>query len=706
MTPPAGSPLERGARGVRLVGAGILAGLVCLAWLGSPWHRRIQAAWFDTCQIVSPRRIASLPAVIVAIDEKSLRELGQWPWPRTVLAQLIAAIAGHDPAAIGVDVLMPEADRLTPARLAARLPAAESELRGRLSALPDNDAVLAAAMTNLPVVLGIAGVPEPSGTAPRAAPFRLSGREPQPRVRQFGGAVTSIEILDRAAAGHGLLSSDQEGGVIRRMPLVARVGDTLVPGLGLDMLRVAAGAPLIELSADGTVVKSVGVGDLTIPAARDGAAWLHFSPGDARRFVPAVDVLNGRVAPDRLQRKLVLIGATGLGLSDYQTVATGERLPGVEVHAQLLESVFDGTTLRRPSWARTAETLALLVLGVLLIWAVPVLPPRRAIAGGLASLLLVAGGAFALFRRSRLLFDAGTPVVSLLLLLGALMALTLVEAAKRQKRLEREVQRQREEAARVAGELEAARRLQLGMLPHADSFKAEARLDLAAAMTPAREVGGDLYDFFPLDANRMFFLIGDVAGKGLPASIFMAVSKALFKSNVLRNAAAAAPADEIGAAMSAANREVSRENSEMLFVTLFAGILDLETGELSYCNAGHDNPSVLDRSGGVRVRLEGGGGPPLCTVEHFAYRGATRRLEPGQSLCLTTDGVTEAQNASGEFYGGGRLQQVLQRLVPGGSPASALLEAIQADVALFTGTAELADDVTVLVLRWNGPAAV
>jgi serine phosphatase RsbU (regulator of sigma subunit) len=226
---------------------------------------------------------------------------------------------------------------------------------------------------------------------------------------------------------------------------------------------------------------------------------------------------------------------------------------------------------------------------------------------------------------------------------------------------------------------------------------------VAAEMTPAREVGGDLYDFFPLDRDRLFFLIGDVSGKGLPASIFMAVSKALYKSNVLRSKAPGADVELVGELMTVANAEVSRENGEAMFVTLFAGILDLETGVLAYCNAGHDNPAVISAEGAL-THLTGGDGPPLCVLDDFEYDGAQVVIAPGALICLVTDGVTEAQNPAGDLYGGARLR-VNQETARGlGLGAAGLLSAVAADVARFVDGAEPADDLTILTLRWNGPA--
>jgi serine phosphatase RsbU (regulator of sigma subunit) len=155
--------------------------------------------------------------------------------------------------------------------------------------------------------------------------------------------------------------------------------------------------------------------------------------------------------------------------------------------------------------------------------------------------------------------------------------------------------------------------------------------------------------------------------------------------------------------MRQADAEVSRDNAAMLFVTAFIGVLDLESGELEYCNAGHDDPYALAPDGAAPARLAGGDGPPLCAVDGYAYRGATHRLQPGELLCLVTDGVAEARDAAGALYGSERLRSALARLDARTTTAQAAVEALRADVAAFVGDAEPADDLTVLALRWLGP---
>ena len=673
--------------------------LSVLIWLQPPWLRRMQAAWFDSLQAVAPRPIKSMPVTIVAIDDKSLAALGQWPWPRTVLAELIGAIDRHQPAAIGVDVLMPEADRLSPDRLAEQARPHDPALAQRLSELPSNDRVLAAAVAAARVVLVAAGTLDRTGGTLRTAPIVVSGPGGVAGLAHYSGVIANIDAIDAAGAGHGVISVEPSNAVFRRFPLIVDINGTLAPALATEMLRVALQQPAVRLWRSERGVSAISIGDFSAPTEADGAISLYYSHGDARRYVSAADVLAGEVDPEALARKLVLIGATGGGLrDDYRATPLGEAMPGSELHAQLLENLFDRSFLRRPEWARWVELGLFVGLGALLVRATPRWRPQQV--AWLATGCVAASGAaaYALFRTERLLFDA-TPAASLVLLFSALLVMTLAAAARRRRRLEKTVQAQREQAAFVQGELDAAQRIQAGMLPTAAALRGDPRIDLHAAMTPARVVGGDLYDYFFVDADRLFFLVGDVAGKGLSASLFMAVSKALCKSVALR--AADAP---IGVLMTQANAEVSRDNAAMLFVTAFIGVLHLETGELAYCNAGHDNPHAL-WPGRAPIELTGGDGPGLCVIDEFTYSGATYRLQPGETLCVVTDGVLEAQDAARQLYGSARLDAALTRM-PAGSTAQQVVEALQRDVAGFVGGAEAADDLTVLALRWVGPRAL
>jgi len=505
-----------------------------LVGLEPPPLAALRDATFDAYQKLLPRPRVGAPAVVVEIDERTLDLKGQWPWPRTVVAELIDAIADARPAAIGVDLLFVEPDRSTPGA----------------------DAALATAVHGRNVVLGIAGLERRDRRfpfPPQAAPVRFSGARDLP-LRRYDGHLQSRSEINKSAAGRGLLSADSSDRIVRRVPLVARIGQVVVPALSLEMLRVASGTPGLRIVDRGGERVEVVLGDVAIPVQSDGTFYVYFSGHDPQRFVSAADVFSGEVAADALAGKAVLIGVSGLGLLDYQATPLGERIPGVEVHAQILEQIFDDAYLRRPTGAAWIEALILLLAGLAFIVLVPrVRPPAQtALLGG--ALAAIIGGGLAAFKFG-LLFNAAAPAIGALLFFGATVAATLAEA-DRQRRLLREAQ------ARVAGELEAARRIQMGLLPSPrERFAAEKRFSVDALLEPARSVGGDFYDCFMLEDDKLFFVVADVSGKGLAASLFMALSKALLKSIALRRG------DDPALILARASKEINRDNREALFVT-------------------------------------------------------------------------------------------------------------------------------------------
>jgi serine phosphatase RsbU (regulator of sigma subunit) len=258
------------------------------------------------------------------------------------------------------------------------------------------------------------------------------------------------------------------------------------------------------------------------------------------------------------------------------------------------------------------------------------------------------------------------------------------------------VHRQRVDAARAAGELEAARRIQTGILPTRESaLLQERRVDIFTHMHPAREVGGDLYDFYLLPNGRFLVLQGDVSGKGLGAAMFMAVTKAVAKSCALREELS------VSQMMTTFNREIARENPEQMFVTVAALVMDLTTGEVDYCNAGHEPPLLLRRIGDPVV-LDDAGGPPLCVVDDFPYGEARIRIEPRDILVLASDGITEAMNRDGSVYGRDRLKALLQSPERRALELSVMGNEILASVRNFEGSAEPSDDQTLLLVQWRG----
>jgi sigma-B regulation protein RsbU (phosphoserine phosphatase) len=252
------------------------------------------------------------------------------------------------------------------------------------------------------------------------------------------------------------------------------------------------------------------------------------------------------------------------------------------------------------------------------------------------------------------------------------------------------------EKERIATELSVARKIQAGMLPSvAPDFSGQTTFDLDAVMTPAKEVGGDFYDFYMLDENRLAVTVADVSGKGVPAALFMVVAK-----NVLQNLAMAAKTHgDFAEVVTRANDRLCEGNDQMMFVTVFFGVLDLRTGEFSYVNAGH-NPPLVRRNGDISF-LPMAKSPMLGVMKGMAFPAERLTLNPGDMLFLYTDGVTEAMNEKRELFSEERLYETLSSQ-PKEMTSSEILAAVKHAVEVHTDNAEPSDDVTMLGLVYNG----
>jgi phosphoserine phosphatase RsbU/P len=245
---------------------------------------------------------------------------------------------------------------------------------------------------------------------------------------------------------------------------------------------------------------------------------------------------------------------------------------------------------------------------------------------------------------------------------------------------------------RIESELGIARKIQMSILPKQLPVSASPAFDLLAVIEPAREVGGDFYDFFMIDDRQLCFLIADVSGKGIPAALFMAFTKTLVKATARSGLNPAAILTQV-------NQELAAENETTTFVTLFYGLLDIETGEVRYANAGHNPPLLVQRMGQAAY-LDKPGGLVLGALEGINYQEERLRLEPGEYLFLYTDGVTEAMNRQEALFGEERLLRDLNGL--SGRPLEEIAMGIMDKVKTFSQGLDQSDDITMLVLKYNG----
>lgn len=400
----------------RLVCLILLAALVALRIANPAPLESMRVRTFDFYQTLKPRQATLQPAVIVDIDEASLQAFGQWPWPRTLLADLVTKLAKLGSAVVAFDIIFAEPDRMSPAIAAESFRNLDPETRAQLMKLPSNDDVLADAMRRTRVVIGESGfhlATQQAGPRPPSVGFALMGPDPRRYLIGFPGLIRNVPALEQAAAGRGLVTIQSEAdGIVRRIPMVMNTQGALVPAITLEMLRVVTGAGAIRIKTDAAGVNSVAIPGLELPTDRNAQLWIHYAPYDPNRYVSAKDVLEDRVAPARLGRKLVLIGTSAVGLRDIKATPIDPAMSGVEVHAQVLENVLTKSMLVYPTYAIGAELAAAVLFGLVIIAVGPILGASMMLALGALVGLGLAAGSWYLFSQQRILIDATFPLLA------------------------------------------------------------------------------------------------------------------------------------------------------------------------------------------------------------------------------------------------------------------------------------------------------
>jgi serine phosphatase RsbU (regulator of sigma subunit) len=656
----------------------LLAALVSLA-TGEQTRRLL----FDGWQRLSPRPIAARDIRVIMIDGKSLDFVGPWPWSRYYLARLTEDINRQGAKVIGYDVLFPERDRATPELFAKLYPELKPAVASEVSALPSMDEVFGQVIGQSPVVVARAGAADGIRDGQSlTVDAQIAGTLPK-RVDQWPAAVIAIPELEDVALGHGLINGPPDtDGTVRAVPLVMRVAGRPMPGFALELARLSLDAPGFRVSPN-----SVELSGRRIPIDDRGRMRFHFGDFPAGNIVSAAAVLGNAVPKDYFRGKIVLIGLAAEGTSDIVSTPLSAQSFGAVVQAEAVDAILGGGWLARPPWAALVEwglaaLLALLALAV--AWGGRV--PRIALT---IAFVVVPIASWLAFDRLALLLDATRPLE----IGGGALAGTIVglfaDARRERERLRNALVQEQMAAAKTEGELQAARAIQMSMVPPRSALAmVDPRLDADALLEPARSVGGDLYDLTRLDDDRVGFLVGDVTGKGVPAALFMAMSKALTSFVLNRENA------ELGAAVASVNEELLRGSADALSLTMIIGIIDLRTGIVSLVCAGHEDPITLTAAGEAEShRLEGG--PPLG-LDDYPYPVEELSLAPGDALILVTDGITEAQDSAGALYG---RRQVIAEVARNPGSAAELCERLRDAVRSFEGGFEPTDDLTVMALR-------
>lgn len=419
-----------------IVALAVLIGGISLRIVDPDPVEVVRLRTFDFYNVLSPREPpAQSPVIIVDLDEKSLAEVGQWPWPRTDIARLLTALRDYGIAVIGFDMVFPELDRTNPSNLAESRDDLSEEVRNALSNVKTNEEVMAEAMSTVRVVLGQSGTRSTQVLAEsdiaewssfKGAVGTADVGDPQDflqkYIEHFPTLVYNRPEIEGYASGLGVFSIGEEvDGVVRRVPLVMSLQGLVKPALSTEMIRVGLGGNSIFASVDLRGIHEVKLqtaqGNFPIPTDGKGRIWVYFaSPdkfnmpnNDGRMYISAVDLMEKRVPPDRVSGRLAIVGTSSVGLLDIRATPIEPRLPGVEVHANVIENILTQTFVRYPEIMQVVEFTAMAIVGLLLIFFIPRVGPVVTLVGLVVGVGGFVGTSWYLYTSERLLLDFTYP---------------------------------------------------------------------------------------------------------------------------------------------------------------------------------------------------------------------------------------------------------------------------------------------------------
>ena len=435
--------------------------VLAIQWrIGNPdTLKSLRNITFDTYQRIKPRTPDPTPVIIVDIDNSSLAEFGQWPWPRTRMARMVEQLSDMGAAAIAFDIVFAEPDRTTGSEIIRQLDEISwpdrEKLQPVLDNLPDNDQIFAESIGKAPVILGFFSLPSNNdqitpNTMPQSlGTFVFGGEDPKPALLEVKNSISPLVNLQKQASGIGVAnpSPQKNDDIVRQVPLFVDDGSTIYPSLALETLRVAQGASTFiikttsasgEISAGELAVTEAKIGDFALPLTANGSFNIYFAPEQAARTISAREIINSDIDAmgAKIEGKIVFVGTSAAGLEDLRVSALGQSIPGVSIHAQIVDQILTGNFLRRPDWATGAEIALTAIIGLLIIVGLPFL-------GAIASALIGAALATATvaiswigFSQNGLLID---PVYPTLVTVGIFLLTIILRfvISEREKRFVR-----------------------------------------------------------------------------------------------------------------------------------------------------------------------------------------------------------------------------------------------------------------------------
>ena len=637
---------------------------------------------FDLYQKIFPLKKSETEVVIIDIDEKSLGKFGQFPWSRSVFAKILENVNAANPKAIGFDVFFTEKDKQSPEEFLKAYNLIPTDV-GEIQNLKGHDEIFREQLEKSKSVTAVLGSTVPSHSdydRKSKARFLSKGGDPKKFTYSYPYSIGSLEMLEKSVKGLGSISFlDQTDGIIRSLPLIVQFEKKMYPTMGLEMVRVAGKQNNFYVEMNEVGITKISSRPHKILSDPNGIIWIKYKKSLKSQYISASSVFDGKFDEARFKDKYVLIGASAQGLFDLVKTPLGVTIPGVEVHANVIENILDQSYLIRNPNTYVFELIFSILVALITFLLSQKIKPKYSLSVFFGSLVVTIIIGFSYFLLKSELVDISYPIFILTITFLTGLYFRFIEENKMAlANLQKE--------AKLLKERELAGGVQKSLFPNIERFENF----IYAKNVPARDVSGDYYDVVKVSSNEYFFTLADVSGKGIKAGMYMAKASSIFRT--LSNLSY--PLEKV---VFGVNNELVEAKFKGMFVTAVFGKFNIETGEVNFVNAGHESIMVFDRD--KKFEFIKSEMPPIGIIKYFTESmvKSNKINLKDKTFVVYTDGVTEGYLKNGQELGAEGVQEIvkdLQNITP-----KVIVDSIAEK--LDWGAEKLRDDITCLALNLN-----
>jgi len=618
--------------------------LIIIKFINPPIIQKISFINYDFYQKVFNRGEVK-DITIVDIDEKSIAKVGQFPWRRDVYSKILKNLNQHNPKAIAFDIVFSEEDKQNPKDLLLQLQKESNQLID--VEVSDTNKIFVDSIKNSKIILPILGEPKDNFVKNNSKPkLRLlaKGENPKNFIYKFKNKIISLEEISNAASGIGSISLIPSiDGVIRNVPVLYNIEDKIWPSLALESVRIATGQKNLLVKSSKNGIELIKTRKNKIPSDQNAVINVKFKKFSNDNYISAVDIMNNDFDQKRIENKIILIGSSAQALFDIVKISNGKTVPGVEIHAHIIDNILKNESIIKNIYTQLAENIIFLILLIFLIFIPMKIKPKFSIIFFVGTIVVINLSSIIIYQFNFYIDFLFSSIAGTLAFMTSLYFRYLeensiaIENDKKQSILKKERE--------IAGEV------QKKLFPKNKKIEKY----IFAQNTPAKDVSGDYYDYYQVNDNEIYFILGDVTGKGIKAGILMANAASVFRSLAKMDSSVAKTALYM-------NNQVKDSSYQAMFITVILGKINLEKKEMEFINMGHEPMMVLDSNFNfeyVKSTL-----PPmgLMPVKDESFFKTTTMDISDKTILIYTDGVTEGYVDEGKELEVAGLESEIKKL--------------------------------------------